>query len=164
MKGIGSLPPWMLVFMAVGFGIYLWKTRRRVSRRAESQLYDEQRRNVDTMRRIVNDHQDFTAEVINFAVFGERKARKSKLLAVGTRLNIKREGDKYVIWVHHEPLAELLMPDASLLPRVIEEKHPVDVYLGGRDTTNCNENFDACSLIAFYKLAGVPPTKVSLES
>ena len=154
-------PLWIVILIAVSFSGYLWKTRRKV-RRTDVMLSKEQR-NIDVMTSLVNSHSDFTAEVIPFSVFGRKNVETSRLKEIGEDLEIRQCGDIFRVYAYAEPIAELIIPKTSLIPTLINDSDHIEVYLGGRDVSMMyNDKLDLCSLIAFYKKEGVPPTKVNL--
>lgn len=154
-------PLWIVILIAVSFSGYLWKTRRKV--RHTDTLPSKEQRNIDVMASLVHSHADFTAEVIPFSVFGRKRVETSRLKEIGEDLEIRQCGDIFQVYVYDEPIAELLIPKTSLIPSLISDNDHLEVYLGGRDASMMyNDKLDICSLIAFYKKDGVPPTKVNL--
>ena len=151
----------MAVFITVSFLGHLWKTRRKVRR--NDNLPGKEQRNIDVMVSLVNSHSDFTAEVIPFSVFGRKNVETSRLKEIGEDLEIRQCGDTFRVYAYAEPIAELIIPKNSLIPSLLNDNEPIEVYLGGRDASMMyNDKLDLCSLIAFYKKEGVPPTKVKL--
>ena len=56
------------------------------------------------------------------------------------------------------------IPDKrSNIYRLFDENIPYEAYLGGRDSAYLSDDdADFCSIIIFYKIDGIPPTKVNL--
>ena len=156
-----QFPLWIVILIAVSFSGYLWKTRRKVSH--THILPEKEQRNIDVMASLVKAHSDFTAEVIPFSVFGRKNVETSRLKEIGEDLDVRQCGDIFRVYAFAEPIAELIVPKTSLIPSLLRNNDKIKFYLGGRDASMIyNDKLDLCSLIAFYKKEGVPPTKVNL--
>ncbi len=88
-----------------------------------------------------------------------------RLLNPGDELELRRVGDVVKVFAFGEYVSDLSIPDTSQIHILIRDKIPFDAYLGGRDLDYIyNDNIDFASLIIFYKIEGLSPTKVNLDS
>lgn len=130
---------------------------------SQPKVMTERESNISAMEKVVAEHADCTAEIIKFDVFGRRKVGTFRLLSPGHKVELRMKKGDIKIFAFGEYIDDLIVPRDSNLPRLFEENIPFEAYLGGRDLNMLSfENMDFCSIIVFYKLDGVPPTKVSL--
>lgn len=67
------------------------------------------------------------------------------------------------VFSYGDYISDLFTTSDSNLPRLFKEQVSFDAYLGGRNRLFLeDDDYDSCSIIVFYKLDGVPPTKVNL--
>lgn len=126
---------------------------------SQPKVMTERESNISAMGKVVTEHEDSTAEVI----FGRRKVETFRLLSPGRKVELRMKKGDIKVFAYGEYMGELFIPKGSNLPRLFEENIPFEAYLGGRDLNMLSfENMDFCSIIVFYKLDGVPPTKVNL--
>lgn len=124
----------------------------------------EEEQNISAMQKVVAEYDGYSAEVFNISVFGRRRVETFRLLTPGKRVELKMKKGDIKVFAYGEYIAELIPPVGSNLERLFEEEVRFDAYLGGRDRVFLNsETYDSCSIIVFYKLDGVPPTKVNLK-
>lgn len=114
----------------------------------------------DHVNNVVDAHADCTAEVFNIFVSGSRKVRIFSELIPGDRVELCIRDDEVVVCVKGKYMATPLLPDTSRLRELLEADVEIEAFLGGRDVTSCTEEAEFCSIIAFYKIEGVAPTKV----
>lgn len=115
---------------------------------------------------VVADHADYTAEVLTLSVNGRKKASRIKKLVPGDYVELRASGyDSFVsVYVDGMNVGDMLCPDESRVPSLLSEGKPVDAYLGGRDLEfYYNDECDFCSIIVFYKIPGVPSTRIAIE-
>lgn len=115
------------------------------------------------MQKIVDAHRDCTAEVFNIFVKGRRSVRQFSDITPGDRVELHLQGNSVTVSVGAARVASAILPPSSRLPEVINGDHSFDAYLGGRDEQNASEDADFASIIVFYILDGVPPTRVNLR-
>lgn len=127
------------------------------------ELSAEEEANISAVQIIVSAHEDCTAEVIPIRVFGKRRVDTFRLLSPGDKVTLKIKNDEIKVFAYGEYICELIPEAGSNLYRLFEDNVPFEAYLGGRDLSlKYQDSFDFCSIIVFYKLEGVGPTKVSL--
>lgn len=117
-----------------------------------------------TMRKITEQHSDCSAEIFSFCAFDKNTVNALDDMDVGDRVwvELNRKFNDYVIFAncYEKRLDESLIPPGSHLKQVLQKYVPCEAYLGGKGYIG-----DGISgnIIVFYKLDGVPPTKVELE-
>ena len=165
----GPAPLPLMIFAIVGFLVYLYKHRTPARKCNEilSAHTSEEKSNVLAMEKVVAAHEEYSAEVFNISVFGRRKVETFRLLSPGDKveLRLKRGCNACVdVLAFGEYITDFIPDLGSNLLRLLKEKRQFDAYLGGRDLTfRYNDEYDACSIIIFFKLDGVPPTHVNLK-
>lgn len=132
------------------------KTRRHVSNSATSPYSD-------MVRNVVDAHADCTAEVFNIFVHGVRKVRVFSELIPGDRVELRLRDGEVSVYADGKYMSTPLLNDSSRLRYLLESDVDVEAFLGGRDVTSATDDAEFCSIIAFYKINGVPPTHVSIE-
>ena len=115
------------------------------------------------LREIIAEHTDYTAEVLSLGVYGERRATKMKELVPGDYVELRYRDGEVAVYNDDMFMGTLLCTDDSHVPELLKSNRFVDAYLGGRDLEHFYDDNDFCSIIAFYKMEGVPPTTVNLE-
>ncbi len=118
---------------------------------------------IPKIRRVVDAHKDYTAEVFNVFVHGQKKVAVSSVLVPGDSLDVKINGEFLDVYKSNIWITSTALPESSLLQRVFSERQCPEAYLGGRDVSNSSEVADFATIIVFYKLEGVLPTVVDLE-
>lgn len=112
---------------------------------------------------IISSHQDYTAEVhmVDIDSHGFQFTRR---LNPGTKIGLTLVGEEVHVTCNNVDVGTLKVNKAKTrLPQVLAEGRPVDAYLSGRDLTTWYLQKDHCQILAFYKVDGVPPTKVNLS-
>lgn len=153
--------PGVIIFSLITAGILSLirpskKTRKSVSGSAHSPYSDK-------VRRAVASHADCTAEIFNVFVSGVGKVRMFSELTPGDRVELRLRDGEVSVYADGKYMCTPLLPDSSRLRRLLESDVNVDAFLGGRDVTSCAVEAEFCSIIAFYKIDGVPPTHISVE-
>lgn len=115
------------------------------------------------VQKVVAAHTDCTAEVFNIFVSGADKVRVFSELTPGDRVELRLRGGEVAVYTAGKYMATPLLPDSSRLHSLVESDTDIDAFLGGRDVTNCSDEAEFCSIIAFYKIDGVLPTHVLIE-
>lgn len=115
------------------------------------------------MRRVVSEHSDCTAEVVNMCVLDYDRAKVISRLTPGDRVDLKLIDGTVTVYVEDKRIGEPQIPYTSRLPQILDDHIDFEAYLGGRDIQCCTANMQFVSIIVFYKIDGVPPTKVQLE-
>lgn len=120
--------------------------------------------NMAAVKKVVEAHADCTAEVIKLLVFGRRRVSSFRCVWPGSPVELRMIRGDIKVFAFGEYIADPIVPNSSNLPRLFEENVPFEAYLGGRDLAFLtDEEYDSCSIMVFYKLTGVPPTKVNLH-
>lgn len=149
------------------FSLFSGGRRRRRRTVATSQIPQPdpvRQANFSAMQRVVAMHTDCTAEVIDIIVTGHRHVSTFRLLSPGREVELRAYNDDIKVFAYGQYVCELIPRVGSNVPRLFAEKIPFEAYLGGRDMAFLdNDSLDLCSIIIFYKLDGVPPTKVDLH-
>lgn len=160
--------PLPIVFLLVVYFIYqVCKPRRNSYRRTlgADGLTPQERANVETMKKIVAQYEDYTAEVINFAVSGRKIVSYWREVPIGTPLEIRKDGIMYYVYESGRRIYWFVKSEGSNIERLFDENIPFHAYLGGRNGAFLSgEDLDFSSIIIFYKIDGVPPTKVNLQA
>ncbi len=157
--------PGATIFSLVFAGVMslVFKTKKRKPTHISNQPTSEEDANIAAMKVVLSEHEDCTAEVIDINVFGRRRVETFRLLSPGRRVELRMKKDEIKVFSFGEYIAELITPADSNLPRLFNEHIHFDAYLGGRDMTFLySDTYDSCSIIIFYKIDGIPPTKVNL--
>jgi len=157
----------VLVLLVISFVFYMIKHRGRKSYGSASltprhPMPSEEQANVLAMEKIVAQHEGYTAEVIHINVFGRKRVDDFRLLKPGHEIELRMGRGGIRVYAFGKFMADVLEPAESNLPRLFKETIPFDAYLGGRNRTY-EDDYDSCSIIVFYKIDGVPPTKVILK-
>ena len=140
------------------------KKRRSVERAPEKKGRTLEEVNMAAVKKVVDAHADCTAEVIDLLVFGRRRLSSFRCVWPGSPVELRMIRGDIKLFALGEYVAHPIVPNSSNLPRLFEENIPFEAYLGGRDLAfMTDEEYDSCSIIVFYKLPGVPPTKVNLH-
>ncbi|MDE6006490.1 MAG: hypothetical protein K2G67_02935 [Muribaculaceae bacterium] len=117
----------------------------------------------DMMRKVTAAHADCTAEVFNVFVSGAGKVRVFSELAPGDRVELRLRDGAVSVYAGGKYISAPLLPDSSRLRHLLESGAEVEAFLGGRDVASCTDDAEFCSIIAFYRMEGVPPTKVAVN-
>lgn len=173
MKGFGGDAPFFLVLLSIF--AFFFDTRKRRSKPTsiaspeESDIWEEEKKreeqqNTEAAQRLVEAHADCTAEVINIIVWGWGRVYDFRKLRPGDPVEISRHKGEFKVFSHGRYIADLYPGKESRLPRIFDESIPFEAYLGGRDMRNAyvETERDYCSIIIFYRIPGVAPTKVNL--
>ncbi|MDE7401957.1 MAG: hypothetical protein K2M87_00925 [Muribaculaceae bacterium] len=118
---------------------------------------------LDRVRKVVVSHADCTAEIFNIFVSGARKVRIFSELTPGDRVELRLRNGDVSVYADGEYMDSPLLSDSSRLHSLLESNADVEAFLGGRDATYCTDEAEFCSIVAFYKIKGVPPTDISVE-
>lgn len=172
MKGfIGSFGLWP-------FLLFLWDQRKKKPKKhlsasqADYSLLDscdsendhKKKMNLVNVSRVVDQYKDYTAEVISINIFGKNKVEKFRLLNPGDKVELRYIHDEIKVYSFGRFIADLIPDASSRLREVMSKGIPYHSYLGGRDMALMNlDSYDSCSIIVFYKMEGVPPTKVLIK-
>lgn len=126
--------------------------------------FSDPKENIERVEKIVEEYEGYTAEVIKIMVSGRKKVNTWRLLTPGDKVDLRLIKGSIKVFAFGEFIAEPCLPEDSRIIKLLEDGLPFDAYLGGRDLAFANEeNVDFCSIIIFYQLPGVAPTKVSIK-
>ncbi|MFG6385471.1 MAG: hypothetical protein K1V80_03195 [Muribaculaceae bacterium] len=164
---IGPLPLPIAIFSLVMCIWHLYSTRQKKKSQPPSgydPLATTKSKNIASMQDVVDAHREYTAEVFSFYVSGIKRVKTFRLLNPGDELEIRAVGNKFKVFAFGEYMNDLIIPKSSHIPRLFKDKIPFETYLGGRDLDYIyNDEIDFASIIIFYKIDGVPPTKVIMQ-
>lgn len=152
--------PGSTIFSLLAAGILsLLKPRRRMSRQYDKAVEPS----MSNIQRVVNSHVDCTAEVFGICILGAQKTAYSSRLVPGDRVYLEERNNSVEVLAGDIVISNAELPKDSNIPRVLSSGIPFDAYLGGRDVLHSSEDADFCSVIVFYKIDGVPPTKIEMK-
>lgn len=118
---------------------------------------------LDAVRNVVVSHDDCTAEVFNIFVSGAGKVRIFSELTPGDRVELRLRGGDVTVYADGKYMSTPILPNSSRLRILLETNVEVEAFLCGRDVASGTDDAEFCSIIAFYKIEGVPPTQVSIQ-
>jgi hypothetical protein len=123
---------------------------------------------LNTMRAIVDRYSDYTAEV-TCAFIGASSSHLTKYLPRGSKIELRMDGLTSLIYVYVDGQQTLGVANydeskGSNIPRLIKEHHRIDTYISGRNTDLNMGGAELLQIISFYKVDGIPPTKVEIGS
>lgn len=152
------------VFTLIAAGVLsLFTSKKRRTYSKPTKLSPSEDPYIAAMKKVVDEHNGWTAEVIKINVFGRRRVETFRLLSPGREIELRMKKGNIRVFAFGEYISELIVPPNSNLPRLFNEHISFDAYLGGREQVFMNDDtYDSCSIIVFYKLEGFPPTKVNL--
>lgn len=150
-------------FVIAGVLSLISRPKKKYIRHISQPPTTEEDANVSAMKRVISEYKDYTAEVIPINVFGRRRVETFRLLSPGRKVELRIKNGDIKVFAFGEYIAELITPVDSNVPKLFDEQIHFDAYLGGRDRTFLyDDTYDSCSIIIFYKLDGIPPTRVNL--
>ncbi len=166
----------VLVLLIVVFIVYMYKTRPKTPRMSTEEMIEiitnpppeppteRDRENVRAMERLVAQYEGYSAEVFDIYTSGRRNVETIRLLRPGDEIELRQSIEVFFdVLAFGKKVSLLFVPDTSNLPRIFKEKIPYFAYLGGRSKTfQYERTFDLSRIIVFYKMEGVPPTRVNL--
>lgn len=156
-----SYSPGTTLFSLVAAGVLsLFKSPKKTKRTTSDSVPSPYS---DMVRKVVASHAECTAEIFNIFVSGAGKVRIFSELTPGDRVELRLRNGDVSVYANGKYMASLLLSDSSRLHSLLESKADVEAFLGGRDVTSCTDEAELCSIIAFYKIKGVPPTRISVE-
>lgn len=123
------------------------------------------------VEKVVKAHSDCTAEIFEIMAFGRTRVERTMYsMTPGDRVELRRhDGVIKVYGFYHGTdltfyINDLLMiPATSLLPKLFDEDITFEAYLGGRDVYSSSKDMAFLSIIVFYHIEGISPTKVNLH-
>lgn len=118
---------------------------------------------VSNVQRVLAAHADCTAELFNIFVKGNKRVAPFSRLVPGDRMEMTADGERIAFFAHDIQVAEAELPESSLIPRAFREGRDPEVFLGGRDVRNASDEAEFATLVVFYKIEGVPPTKIQIK-
>ncbi len=160
------------------FLLFLWDQRKKKRKKhlppipddysyldiIESDHAAEMEKNIRNVSKIVDQYKDYSAEVISISIFGRKKVETFRLVHPGDIVDLRYIDDEIKVYSFERFIADLIPDPNSHLREVMSNDIPYHAYLGGRKISLTNlDDYDSCSIIVFYKLDGVPPTKVILK-
>lgn len=157
----------ILIFAAICFIGHLYKQRRERSVPPPigyDPLAEEKQMNKKLIETVVEAHTDCTAEVVNVFVKGRKRVNSFRQVKHGNEVKLVLSRNNVNLYAHGRFMCTLILPVTSMIPQLLKENAHIEAYLGGRDMQHSyNEDADFASIIVFYKVEGLPPTKVILN-
>lgn len=167
----------VMVLLIIAFICYMHKTKPKPKPKSKSNPYDDlmesdtrdltprERENISVMKKLVAQYEGYSAEVFDISVFGRRNVETFRIFSPGRKLELKKSDNMfYDVLAYGKPVADIYTPAPSNLPKLFDKNIPFDAYLGGRNLDYIyNDEIDFASIIIFYKIGEVPPTKVILQ-
>lgn len=165
MKGSGPGSLGGLILFFIGELLFGKKKRTRLSNFQTTEPSKQKRNdNCSRMKDIAERFNDHTAEVIPFWVIGNNRVQKFRQVNIGERVDLRIINGDMQVFFNNEFIANLYPASGSRLERLIRDGIRFNAYLGGRDLSySFDTDIDSCSLIVFYQLPGVAPTKVIIK-
>lgn len=174
MKGFGGPIPLWLIFAGILAFFFDSRKRRKKSKTTskaphpdlwEEEKKKDERQNVEAVKRMIAAHADCTAEVFNVVALGWGRVYQFRKVRPGDPVEIRRHNGLFKVYVENRYVSDIYAGEQSLLPRIFDENIPFEAFLGGRDMQSAYRDTerDFCSIIIFYRIPGVQPTKVNLE-
>ena len=117
---------------------------------------------VSQMQRILDSHADCTAELFNIFVKGYKKVAAFSCLAPGDMMEVTCHDNSISFYARGTLVATVPIPESSHLMQVFECGIRPEAFLGGRDVSNASEDAEFATVVIFYKIEGVPATKIKL--
>lgn len=154
-------PTVYIISLAIARVLSLIKPPRKTTRRPASDSAPSPYLN--PVRKVVEAHADCTAEVFNVFISGAGKVRIFSKLTPGDRVELRLRYGDVALYADEKYMSTPLLPDSSRLHDLLESDTEVEAFLGGRDVESSTDEAEFCSIIAFYKIEGVPPTHVSIK-
>lgn len=120
------------------------------------------------IEKVVKAHADCTAEVFKVAVIDRTPVENAKwLINPGDPVTLKKYKTYFKVLGHSYTslfyLGNFYPGASSMLPRLFADNIPFDAYLCGRDSYQVTDNVIFISIIVFYRIDGIPPTKVNIH-
>ena len=177
MKGlIGSTPFLFVIFGIIMFYLDAIRGKKKHSDvkhsvsddgTSENCIFDQMRReNLEAIQKICESHTEYTAEIVKIRVFYD-DIWTWRRVKVGDPVTVSYDTKRgiAIVKTHNIRVAKFdYRKETTGLAEVFEQGKPFEAYLGGRDINLINVPvLDVCSIIFFYKLPGIPPTKVNLH-
>ena len=165
------LPGWFLLLVV---GVLVWAIASTLAK--QSAGYDTSAQEpplpkaddvaVSKISRVVDSHADCTAEVLKMTVSGRRKSEASKELQLGDMVILQlNDGGEVRVQLTDNLYGLLDDVSDSRIPSLLSAGHYIEAYLGGREMSfYYSDSLDVVYIIVFYKIDGVPPTKVNLQT
>lgn len=144
----------------------IWEKAKRVTKSfpADCSPTTEDKENLSRITKVTEQHSDHTAEVFNFSVHGRSKVLTCRLLQPGDKIELRLKDNFLKIFAFGEYLSETYLSDKSNLKMVFEQNILYHSYIGGRYNCFMSDSiFDYFTVIIFYKVDGIPPTKVNIQ-
>ena len=162
---------WSLILVII-FGIMIFgrkrlKSRKTYTRQDSAPTYTpaQSKRDYSAIGEVVKAHSDCTAEVVDVFVKGLSSVAISSSTPIGSKVELSLQANNLVhLIIKGNDVATLyLLPSDSRIPLLLRNGTSVECFLGGRDVSALTSKVDFISIIAFYKMQGVPPTKVEIK-
>lgn len=116
---------------------------------------------MDRLQAAVKRHNDYTMETINFLVTDPEKAKLSKSMLPGDSIDFNIKNGKIRIYKNYVFIASTLLPEDSRL-KSPELKFTPKAIVVTHDWSFSVMSKDFITVAFFYKIDGVPPTRVNI--
>lgn len=121
------------------------------------------------IEKVVKAHADCTAEVVDLTIIGRKKVDRTYSMYPGDPVLLKKYGNMIKVFGKITGTSvefyvdDIYPPAGSILPKLFDENIPFEAYLGSRDIYADSEEFSFLKLLVFYRIEGIPPTKINLH-
>lgn len=158
------LPLPILILLVISFVCYLYKHRDRTAN-----LSDFPTRvptsEPSLIQSVIDSHTDCTAEIFDVCSYTLNTNPVTMKHVPGDPVELKMVDGNVAVYIDGTFINKLYPTKGSLLKQVVESGHRFHAYIWSRDMEASNPNWmDFLSVVIFYKMEGVPPTKVNLNS
>lgn len=114
------------------------------------------------IRSVVEVHSDCTAEIIDVCSYTLVTNPITMRHIPGDPVELKMEDGAVAVYIDGSKITQLYYLPDSRIKQILKSGHKFDAYIFERDMEASNPNWmDFLKIIVFYKLDGIPPTKVT---
>jgi hypothetical protein len=128
------------------------------------ELYKPTAHDYSNLHAIANAHADCTAEIAEVFVCGDdRKILNAQ--AISSKIELRLEDDVNMVgaYINGKQIGlTSFRKDNSRLVDLLRKNTPVEAYISSR-VQPAGDHTDRASVIAFYKVDGIAPTKVTIK-
>jgi hypothetical protein len=158
-----GLPIFVLILIA---GYLLNNASKKLAKKP-SKAVSQTTNDLRAIHALVDRYADYTAEVTG-AFIGASSSHLTKCLPLGSKIELQLEELTGLIYIYVDEqqtlgIATYSEERGSNIPKLLKEHHPIDTYICGRNTDLAKGGAELLQVISFYKVDGIPPTKVEIS-